>query len=920
MTDRTSTLSPEQWQALSPYLDEALGLSDEDRGPWLESLRAEKPDLARQLEVLLEEHRAAEEERFLETGPEIPSSRDGLAGQPVGAYRLISSIGRGGMGSVWLAERSDGRFERQAAVKFLSIALIGHGGEQRFKREGAILGKLAHPNIAELLDAGVSASGEPYLVLEYVDGEPIDRYCDQQKLDVNARIRVFLEVIDAVAHAHANLIVHRDIKPSNVMVSKDGHVKLLDFGIAKLLEGDGESGAATALTIDGGRALTPEYAAPEQVTGAPVTTVTDVYALGLLLYVLLTGQHPLGTKRRSAVDLVKAIVDTEPTRPSEAVTSGGAAPEETSENAQRRTSTPEKLSRMLRGDLDTIISKALKKNPQERYASATALGDDLRRYLRNEPISALPDTVAYRARKFLRRNRLAVSLAALAVAATIAGLVVVLMQARTVRAQRDFAFRQLARAERINDLNQFLLSDVAPAGKPLAVNELLDRAAQIIEREHYDSRANHVELLLSVGGQYYGEESNARSLQLLEEAYKLSRGLPEKSTQAKASCMLSWAVMRTGDMARAETLVQEGLRELPDDPQFALTRVFCLLRGSESSYDNGDMASAITRAEAAEKALRQSPVRSDLQELNVLTALAGAYAGGGRFRDADATFERASALMTNLGYDQTQLSVQLFNDWALTLKYEGRPLDAERVYHRAIEISKTDQTEETVLPTLVYNYAAVLRDLGRLDEASDYAQRAFDKAQQEGNKNLTDMAILQLARIDTDRGDLAKATTLLADLEPRLRKKLPPGHYAFAAVTSAEALLALAKGDLPNAQRLADESVSILETAIKSGGGGAGQLPGILVQRSKIEWQAQKYSQAEADATRALNLSQQTAEPGSYSTTLGQCYLALARALEGEGKTADARKAASAAAEQFKSAVGEDHPDTRSALQIAQSG
>ena len=228
------------------------------------------------------------------------------------------------MGSVWLGERTDGRFERRVAVKFLNLALLAQGGEERFKREGRILGRLSHPHIAELVDAGVSPSGLPYLVLEHVEGDHIDRYCDQQRLDVEARLYLFLDVAGAVVHAHTNLIVHRDLKPSNVLVSNDGQVKLLDFGIAKLLEGDGQDGEATLLTVQGGRAMTPDYAAPEQVTGAPVTTATDVYALGVLLYVLLTGHHPAGRGPRSPADLVKSIVDTEPRRLSDIVTSSRA--------------------------------------------------------------------------------------------------------------------------------------------------------------------------------------------------------------------------------------------------------------------------------------------------------------------------------------------------------------------------------------------------------------------------------------------------------------------------------------------------------------------------------------------------------------------------------------------------------------------
>src|SRR5580765_7424596 len=323
----------ERWRIVGRHLDRALDMNDQERAVWLEALHADDPDLAGELRELLDEHRMLAHERFLEDHPALPAPPLTLAGQRVGAYTIVSPIGQGGMGSVWLAARSDGRFERQAAVKFLSLALTGRGDE-RFRREGAIVARLSHPNIAQLLDAGVSPAGAPYLVLEHVDGERIDRYCDRLGLDVEARVRLFLGVLSAVAHAHANLIVHRDLKPSNVLVASDGTVKLLDFGIAKLLEDEGPLGTASPLTIDGGSALTPEYAAPEQVAGGAVTTATDVYALGVMLYELLTGQHPFAAARRSAAELLKAITETDPPRPSQAAGS-------------------DRLRRTVRGDLDT---------------------------------------------------------------------------------------------------------------------------------------------------------------------------------------------------------------------------------------------------------------------------------------------------------------------------------------------------------------------------------------------------------------------------------------------------------------------------------------------------------------------------------------------------------------------------------------
>ena len=431
-----STLSPERWREISPYLDQALSLCEEERRRWLESLKSKDPALATALTGLLEEQHLAAAGHFLEKVPQNLTAESTLAGETLGAYTLISVIGQGGMGSVWLAERNDGRFERRVAIKFLHFSILAQGGVERFKREGRILAQLAHPHIAELIDAGITPTAMPYLVLEYVGGEPIHEYCDNHRLDVEARIRLFLDVLSAVAKAHANLVVHRDIKPSNVLVTNAGQAKLLDFGIAKLLSGETAAAAATQLTLDGGSALTPLFAAPEQVTGAAITTATDIYALGALLYLLLTGKNPVGEKR-SPADLVKAIVEIEPQRASDAAAFGEEAV------AQKRAATPEKLRRQLRGDVDTILGKSLKKNPAERYNSVSALADDLQRYLKHEPISARPDTLAYRAAKFVRRNRLSFSAAMLAVFLILVASAVAIYQ-RRIADQRFQDVRKLA--------------------------------------------------------------------------------------------------------------------------------------------------------------------------------------------------------------------------------------------------------------------------------------------------------------------------------------------------------------------------------------------------------------------------------------------------------------------------------------------
>jgi hypothetical protein len=455
-------------------------------------------------------------------------------------------------------------------------------------------------------------------------------------------------------------------------------------------------------------------------------------------------------------------------------------------------------------------------------------------------------------------------------------------------------------------------------GKPVTVNQLLELEEHIVEREHYDNAANHVELLLSIGDQYSGEEENERALRVLKQAYQLSRGLKERSIRAKASCVLSGATVPIGELAQAESLFQEGLHELTGEPQLAPDRAFCFLRGSEVAYRNGDSTKAVARARAAERALKESPAVSDLQELNVLVNLAGVYGDAGQFSESNAAFERASALMTSLGYDETQKAVKLFNDWALTLTYAGRQLEAERTYRRAIDISRANQTEDAVSPVLLYNYAGVLRELGRFAEAADYAERASMKARRVGDQILVNQADLQRARVYRDRHDFVRAKLLLADLEPRLRRLLPAKHYAFASLASDKSLLARAEGDLSRALQLADQAVDIDEASIKRGGQCAAYLPILLVRRSIVELELGERDQAAVDGARALDLLQSSTQTGTSSSNLGRAYMARGRTLQALSRPEEARAAFRSAAEHLQATLGPDHPDTQIARRLAE--
>jgi serine/threonine-protein kinase len=800
-------------------------------------------------------------------------------------------------------------------LKFLNIALLGKEGEDRFKREGKILALLAHRHIAELIDAGVTAGGQPYLVLEYVDGDQIDRYCDQLHLDLHARIRLFLQVLDAVAAAHANLIVHRDLKPSNVLVRKDGDVKLLDFGIAKLIEAENNPEQQTAFTI-GGTALTPEYAAPEQLKGEAITVSTDVYALGVLLYLLLTGRHPAGEGNNSPAELVKTIVECEPLRPSDAVAEPVTNAGDAAARALLRGASVEKLRRVLRGDLDTILAKALKKGPGERYASVGAFADDLRRYLKCEPIKARPDTLMYRAGRFARRHRTGLFIALLALVAVATGITGMLLQARTARIQRDLALRQLARAERMTDLNELLLSNSAPVGKPLAVDQLLEREERVIEHERNPDTANHVELQLSLGNQYSSEDENDNALRVLNAAYRVSRDLKEPSIRAKASCVLAGAMVPVGDLSRAEALYQEGLRELGNAPQFAPERAACLLHGSEVAYRSGNSDEAIARARAAEQAIQRSPVQWNLEGLNILVNLATVVGDAGNFREAETIFQQASDLMTTLGYDDSQKAVKLFDDWALILSYDGRELDALRTYRRALDISRNDETNSAVAPDLLLNYAGLLQELGQTTEAAPYFALASKKAHELNDNVLVDDAELKQANMFTDAHAFAQATRQLDELEQRLRQRYAPEHYVFSEVSWVRARIALGRGDLPSAAHFATESVALDEASMRRIGQCAALLTALLVGRSGIDLKSGQREQAVSDARRAIKLLEEREDPSILSSNVGRAYLALAQALEAEGKPGEAQLAARKAYANLQTTLGSDQPDTRSARQL----
>lgn len=560
-----------RWNRLSPLLDELLDLDPEAAQARLNALRATDADLVDELQRLLMSGSATTAVGFLsgvaQPLPPAPPAAE-RPGARVGPCTLVEALGEGGTGTVWRARRHDGPVESQVAIKLLHLTLLGQTAAQRFAREGQFLGRLNHPNIAALLDAGVTDEGQPYLLVELVDGEPIDAHCRRLALDVDARLRLFLDVLSAVTHAHQRLLVHRDLKPANVMVTPLGQVKLLDFGIAKLLDQEAGGAQATVLTRQAGRALTPTHAAPEQFEGGAISTATDVYALGVMLYELLCGQHPTLPPGATRAELIQAALGTEPPRMSQAVANAAnaanapnapsapnAPPAADAANAaaraRERSTTPQALARRLAGDLDLIVERMLRKRASERYPTVDAVATDLRRHLANEPISVRPDHWAYRARKFTQRHRGSVLAAGLLGLALTVGLTSTLYQAHRARqqaafaqAERDRALREAQRAESARDFVQFILSEGLSGAE--ATQGVLQRARQMIQREFSTDPELRAQLQLLVADVYFQAGNPALAAVMMAEA----RG----SAQASGNERLCEALRCRQTLAQDEVL------------------------------------------------------------------------------------------------------------------------------------------------------------------------------------------------------------------------------------------------------------------------------------------------------------------------------------------------------------------------------
>jgi serine/threonine protein kinase len=799
------------WMRVKALFADAQELPAPQRESWLRAQCEEDELFAEVLSLLQAQQqptdalRQAAGARLL--APLLAAADHERIGERVGAYRLVELIGEGGMGCVYLAERVDGSFGQRVALKLIRPEFATHELRERFLREREILARLHHPHIAQLHDGGVTGDGAPYFTLEYVAGEPITRWCDARAVGLRGRVSLLLQVCDAVQYAHRNLIVHRDLKPANILVDGDGVPKLLDFGIAKLLD----PVAAPGLTGTQAQPMTREYAAPEQVLGEPITTATDVYALGVLLYELLCGHLPYANAERGTSSWAKAIVEENAEAPARALSRDtDPALEGAAVAAMRGVGLP-LLRRSLRGDVERIARRALEKAPEARYASVTAFAADLRAWLEGR---ALPGgNRRYRLRKFVRRNRMAVGLGVLLIGSVIAGLVSVALQQRRIAAEARLARHEAQTAAAVKDFLIGLLRAGSPdeaKGKDVGVRELIDRGAVRVEQGLAEQPALKAELQSVLGRIYFQLGSYAQAQALQQDALatlgddpgqsagttmrQLAETLAARGDYAAAESKASDAeaalagasaterigaaiahaaiVQQRGQSQRARTLAMAAVAQAraPGVPRELLGDALNTL--GLVQWDLRDVAQVETTYREALSIHRELYGENDLRVATDRQNLTLALRNLGRYDEALEQAQANVAIRENiLGPVHPDL-VRALSTLGTTLYHMGRYAEAEPILRRSVALARAVfGADHPGTATALNNLGLVLMDWHGLDEAEEiYTQIVrIDTAQLGANHNSTLTAASNLGYVHGQQGKLELAERELRDALARDR-------------------------------------------------------------------------------------------------------------------------------------------------------
>jgi serine/threonine protein kinase/Tfp pilus assembly protein PilF len=787
---------------------------------------------------------------------EVPEPVDSFVpgDRTIGPYRIIRSLGCGGMGEVFLAERDDAQFQQQVAIKLVRHGVLSRQMRGRLKLERQILATLDHPNIARLFDGGTTADGTPYIVMEYIDGEPIDDYCNRRELPIEERLRLFQKVCSAVHRAHQNLIVHRDLKPSNILVTADGTPKLLDFGIAKILD-DRQLMHTMAVTQADYRLLTPDHASPEQIRGEPVTTSSDIYVLGVLLYELLCGfrAHPLHGNRLA--DLERAITETTPLTPSAAI---AAAQEscvaDVEAIASERSTRAARLRRQLSGDLDNIVLMALRKEPQRRYSSAEQLAADIDRYLRGMPVIARADAWTYRAQKFVQRHAAVLGMASLLVVLLVGFTVTTAQQARRIAHERDTANaeREHAQAERerAEAISTFLIDSFRKAdpsnsrGEEITAREILDNGARRVSNELGAQPALQATLLDTIGSVYLSLSLHADAQPLIERGLSIRRSLfGERSLDVAGSLYnLNRVYQQKGDLSQAEKLAQESLD---------ITR-------SVTSDDSLETATSLCRLGS----IRQSQWQLD--------AARGLFADCLRIR------------IRHLGPNHELVSVPLDN-LARIAQVQGNFAEAEKLYRRALLID--EQTHGENHPWYirhVTNLATALHEEGDLKQAGPLYREALSLSRRvNGDTHFDTLDIMaNYGRYQADSGQFDDARKTFEEVLRLNRKYRGPEQEQVGYTLEALGALAQKQHHLPQAERYFREALGIYRKTLPAGhaytAAAATKLGRVLVD----EGNPAAAESILSDAVAAWSLPQN--DPSSSYRAVAMATLGRALALQGK--------------------------------------
>lgn len=744
-------------QALDALFERALELDEIDREALLRDLAQREPARADELRELLAlaaddsetlQPRQIATSRWRALFEALPAeSADTSMPARIGVWHPLRVLGRGGMGTVYLAERRDGGFRQLGALKLVHRDVDSGEFVQRFAQERQILASLNHPGIARLLDGGRDDAGRPYLVMEYVEGEPLDRYCDDRRLEIARRVALFVQVAQAIGYAHRNLVAHRDLKPSNILVGADGSAKLLDFGIAKVLTDD--AAGAQPLTRTAMRIFTPEYATPEQVLGEPAATAADIYQLGLLLYELLTGRRAQQVRDFSQRALEEAVCRTPIAAPSERIDDDPAP-------CELRGSTPAALRRRLRGDLDNIVLKSLRKEPERRYFSADDLVDDLDRWRQGRPVRARPETFAYRTGKFVRRHALAVSASAAIVLLLIGYAVTATLQSQALARERDRARAEAAKARQVQALVLQLFEGANPeasGGVRMSARELLDRGWIEIESELRGQPEIQVEMLDTVGEAYRKLGEYDRAQALFDRGLALARTLPSGQSSALTRALRSSGRLRsdTGDYDAAKTLLDDALmRQRAAVPADALGIAETLTALGLLMDQRGEYATAERHYRESLDIRRRAlgadhaEVAANLDDLGSIRRRQGDYAG------AEDLYRRALTIYRKrLPRTHPHLAHSLSN-LAIVRADQGDPVAAERLYREALALLRESVGERHANVAMVMNNLAMVlqsrndRDGARqlLEQALDIRREALGERHQTVAMTMNDLGLL----------------------------------------------------------------------------------------------------------------------------------------------------------------------------------